>query len=235
MSRSHPQQWSINKDIERATPDLVQEFRAFPTTQIADSGGPVSVVGPGLVPLGPQDEVCGTAVTLWVKPGDILFVLKAPDLISAGDVLVIDAGGRLDAAVIGDIIGGLVKERGGVGIVVDGAVRDAADLRAVGITTFARGTHPATGSKDGPGALNVAIQCAGATVQPGDIVRADSSGIVIIPRESAQQVLELTREVEAREVGWRAALAQGQSFGEALGVDALIASLSTSPDETPLP
>lgn len=235
MSRNHPHQWSINTDIERASPDLVAAFRDFPTTQIADSGGPVSVLGPGLVPMGPEDEVCGTAVTLWVKPGDILFVLKAPDLIRDGDVLVIDGGGRLDAAVIGDIIGGLVKDRGGAGIVVDGAVRDAADLRAVGIPTFARGTHPATGSKDGPGALNVPIACAGATVRPGDIVRADSSGVVIIPREAAQQVLELTREVEQREVGWRAALAEGQTFGEALGVDALIASLSTAPEENPLP
>lgn len=235
MSRTHPQQWAIREDIERAPAELVQGFQAYPTTQIADSSGPVSVVGPGLTALGPDADVCGTAVTLWVKPGDILFVLKAPDLIKEGDVLVIDGGGRLDAAVIGDIIGGLVRDRGGVGIIVDGAVRDTADLRAVGIPTFARGTHPATGSKDGPGALNVAIQCAGATVWPGDIVRADSSGIVIIPRESAEEILDLTRQVDEREVGWRQALADGQSFGEALGVDALITRLAAGSEDAPAP
>lgn len=235
MSRSHAEQWAIRTDVRRMSPEAIAQCRRYSTTQLADCGGPVGILGPGLAPIGPDAEMCGSAVTLWTKPGDILYSLKAPDLIQEGDVLVIDGAGRLDAAVIGDIFGALVRDRGAVGIVVDGAVRDVEDLRSLGIPTFARGAHPATGSLEGPGALNVGIQCAGVVVQPGDLVRADSSGIVVIPRDHAEQVLALAGDVAAREDGWRASFATGQSIEATLGVDTLIERLSHRKDEQPAP
>lgn len=235
MSRSHPDQWSIRIDIERPAPELVAEFRKYPTTQIADSGGPVSVLGPGLVPLTSTVDMCGSAVTLWTKPGDILFVLKAPDLIRDGDILVVDGGGRTDAAVVGDIIGGQIRDQGAAGLVVDGAVRDIDGLRELGLPTLARGSHPATGSKDGPGALNVPIGCGSGLVNPGDIIRADSSGILAIPLPAAEDVLARTRKVAVREEEWRAVLADGTPPGQAFGVDDLIAKLSGCEETCPLP
>lgn len=235
MSRSHPDQWTIRTDIARPDPQLIAEFRQYPTTQIADAGGPISVLGPGLVPLTSSVDMCGSAVTLWTKPGDILFVLKAPDLIRDGDILVIDGGGRTDAAVIGDIIGGQVRARGAAGLIVDGAVRDIDGLRELGLPTLARGSHPATGSKDGPGALNVPIACGSGQVNPGDIIRADASGILAIPLPAAEEVLARTREVAAREEEWRAALADGTPAGRAFGVDDLIAQLSGRDATVPLP
>jgi 4-hydroxy-4-methyl-2-oxoglutarate aldolase len=220
----HPDRWTINHDVPRPPADVVAELARHPTTQIADVRGPVRVVGPGIRALTPAAEVCGPAVTLWTAPGDILFVLKAPDLVGPGDVLVIDGGGDPGYALIGDIIGGNVRDRGGAGLVVDGAVRDLDDLTALGIPTFARGTHPATRSVEGPGALNVGIRCGGAAVEPGDIVRADTSGVVVIPWRDAAEVLERTREVAAKEDGWRRALVGGASIGEAVDVDAQIAA-----------
>src|SRR3712207_9076515 len=85
--------------------------------------------------------MCGPATTIWTKPGDILFVLKAPDLVERGDVVVIDSGARLDAAVIGDIVGGVMARAGAEGLIVDGAVRDVDGLRELGIPTFARGVQ----------------------------------------------------------------------------------------------
>jgi regulator of RNase E activity RraA len=215
----------IEHDVPRPPAGLVEELARYPTTQIADCGAPVGVVGPGIRALTPATEVCGPALTLWTKPGDILFVLKSPDLVRPGDVLVIDGGGHTDAALIGDIIGGDVRRRGGAGLVVDGAVRDLDDLVDVGIPVFARGTHPATRSNEGPGALNVVVQCGGVPVHPGDIVRADSSGVVVIPVRHAATVLERTREVAAKEAGWRQGMAGGASVAEVLGIDARIAGL----------
>jgi Aldolase/RraA len=103
VSKSHPEQWTIHEVAERPEESLVTALREFATTQIADCGGPVGVVGPALRHLAGGAELCGSAVTVWTRPGDILYVLKATDLITAGDVLVVDGGGRLDAAVIGDI------------------------------------------------------------------------------------------------------------------------------------
>ena len=135
--------------------------------------------------------MCGSAVTVWTKPGDILFVLKAVDLVEPGDVLLVDGGGREDAAVVGDIVGKTLADLGCVGLVVDGVVRDIDGLDAVGLPTFARGAHPATGSNTGPGAINVPVQCGGVTVRPGDVVHADGSGVVVVPRERLAEVVGL--------------------------------------------
>jgi regulator of RNase E activity RraA len=223
MSRSHAEQWTIGR-LERPDAAVVAAFATLPTTQIADAGAAVGVVGPGIGWIAGGRDFCGVAVTLWTKPGDILFILKSPDLIAPGDVLVIDGGGRLDAALIGDIVGGAIRRNGAVGLVVDGAVRDVAGLDDLGLPTFARGTHPATGSNEGPGALNVTIQCGGVVVGPGDIVRADRSGLVVVPRDRAEEVLRLSRAVAAREAQWLEALAAGSSLPEALGIDARIAA-----------
>jgi len=225
VSASHPQQWTIKVDIERPAPELVEAFRAFATTQIADCGGPVGVVGPDLHRLAGPGEVCGPAVTAWTKPGDILFPLKATDHVRDGDVLVIDSGGRRDAAVVGDIVGQAIADVGCAGLVVDGAVRDVDGLDATGLPTFARGTHPATGSNRGPGAINVPVQIGGVAVHPGDLVRADASGLVVVPREHLATVLELTAAVAERETAWREAIAGGTSLPAAPGIDRLLAEL----------
>jgi 4-hydroxy-4-methyl-2-oxoglutarate aldolase len=234
VSKSHPQQWVINRVAERPDPDAVAVLGTFPTTQIADSGGPVGVVAPPIRRLAGGTEVCGSAVTVWTKPGDILYVLKAVDALAGGDVLVIDGGARSDAAVIGDIAGGALAEQGCRGLVVDGAVRDLDGLDEVGLATFARNTHPATGSSDGPGAINVVVQCGGVTVRPGDVVRGDASGLVVIPREHLAEVATLSRVVADREAAWRAAIASGASLPSATGIDERIAGLAPG-DEHPLP
>lgn len=234
MSRTHPGQWTVNELRDRPDPALVAELARFSTTQIADADAPVGVVGPGLRRVAGGAEVCGPAVTVWTAPGDIVYVLKAVDTVTRGDVLVVDSGGREDAAVVGDIVGGTVADLGCAGLVVDGAVRDVDGLDAVGLPTFARAVHPATGSKQGPGAINVVIQCGGVTVRPGDVVRADASGLVVVPRERLAEVVALTRVVAEREDAWRAAIAGGESLPSATGIDDLIATLRRG-DDRPLP
>ena len=224
MSKSHPQQWSVADPWERPDPALVEALAAFPTTQIADCGGPVGVVGPGIAHVAGGTGFCGTAATLWTKPGDILFILKSPDVVRPGDVLVVDGGGRLDAAVIGDVVGAALVENGAVGLLVDGAVRDVDGIDAVGLPTFARGTHPATGSNTGPGALGVTVQCGGVVVQPGDVVRGDRSGVVVVPAAHLAAVVALTQQVADKEAGWLAERATGRGLPDVLGIDAVIAA-----------
>jgi 4-hydroxy-4-methyl-2-oxoglutarate aldolase len=222
MSKSHAQQWAIVVAIERPPAAAVGVLAQFSTTQIADCGGPVGVVGPGLGRIAGGAEFCGPAVTVWTRPGDILFMLKMPEVTQSGDVVAVDGGGRADAAILGDILAGAVARRGVVGIVVDGAVRDINGIDEVGIPTFARNAHPATGSNEGPGALNVPVQVGGVTVHPGDVIRGDSSGVVVVPREHLDIVIALTREIAQRETAWRQALADGASVAAATGAEALI-------------
>ena len=197
MSKSHPEQWTVRQVAERPERSLVTALREFATTQIADCGGPVAIVGPPLRHLAGGGQLCGPAVTVWTKPGDILYVLKATDLIAAGDVLV-----------------------------VDGAVRDLDGLDTAGLPTFAVGAHPATGSNQGPGAINVVVQCGGVTVRPGDVVRGDASGLVVVPKEHLASVLTMTKAVADREEDWRQAIARGASLPTATGIDDLISKLA---------
>src|SRR4029079_17793604 len=130
MSKSHPRQWEIGTEVERPDTALVAELARLSTTQVADCGDLAAVVGPGIHRLAGGAGMCGPAVTVWTKPGDILFVLKAVDLVAPGDVLLIDGGAGEDAAVIGDIVGKTLADLGCVGLVVDGAIRDVDGLDA---------------------------------------------------------------------------------------------------------
>ena len=121
-----------------------------------------------------------------------------------------------------------------VGTVVDGAIRDVAGVDEVGLPTFARGVHPATGSNEGPGAINVDVQIGGVPVRPGDVVRGDDSGLVVVPREHVDEVVAATREVDERERAWRAELAAGTGLAAATGVDAVIRERSAAAG-APLP
>ena len=234
MSGGHAQQWTVVEAIERPPAEAVTALAGFATTQIADCGGPVGVVGPGLGRIAGGAEFCGPAVTLWTKPGDILFVLKLPDVTRPGDVVTVDGGGRADAAVLGDIVAGALVRSGVVGVVVDGAVRDVEGIEEVGLPTFARGTHPATGSNQGPGAINVPVQVGGVVVHPGDVVRGDASGVVVVPREHLDTVIAMTRAVAQREAAWRQAVAEGVSIAAATGADAVIDARGNAA-ATPLP
>jgi regulator of RNase E activity RraA len=223
MSKSHPQQWTIVADVERPPAAAVEALAGFSTTQIADCGGPVGVVGPGIGRIAGGAEFCGPAVTVWTRPGDILHLLAVPDLAGAGDVVAVDGGGRADAALLGDIIAGALARRGVVGVVVDGAVRDVAGIEEVGLPTFARNAHPATGSNEGPGAINVPVQIGGVVVQAGDVLRGDASGVVVVPRAALDTVLALAGEVEQREAAWRRAIADGAGVAAATGADGVLA------------
>jgi 4-hydroxy-4-methyl-2-oxoglutarate aldolase len=222
VSKAHPQQWTISDDDHRPDPAAVAALAAFPTTQIADSGGPVSVVGPGIVPQAGGRDFCGPAVTVWTKPGDILFLLKAPDLVRAGDVLVVDGGGRTDAAILGDIMSGALARIGAVGIAIDGVIRDADGIDGIGLPVFARGVYPTTASNEGPGAINVDVVLGGVAVRPGDVVRGDASGLVVVPREHVEEVVRLTQAVEDRERVWLDAMERGAGLAEATGIDEVI-------------
>lgn len=222
MSKSHAQQWTVVAEIARPPAAAVEALARFATTQIADCGGPVGVVGPGLGRIAGGAEFCGPAVTVWTRPGDILFLLKAPEVATTGDVVAVDGGSRADAAILGDIMAGALAARGVVGIVVDGAVRDVEGIDDVGVPTFARNAHPATGSSEGPGAINVPVQIGGVTVHPGDVLRGDGSGIVVVPREHLDTVIALTRAVAEREAAWRRAIADGADLAAATGADAVL-------------
>ena len=147
--------------------------------------------------------MAGPAFTVKTRPGDNLMVHKALDLAEPGDVLVVDAGGDLTNAIIGEIMSGYANARGLAGMVINGAIRDADEIRAKPFPVFAAGVTHRGPYKDGPGEINVPVALGGMVIEPGDLVLGDGDGLLCVPYDATAAVYALASEkqkVEEREI-----------------------------------
>jgi len=168
-----------------------------------------------------RSKVTGQAVTVQLSKGDLVDPLKALEMGQEGDVIVVDAGGDLNTSVCGGLMGGLAQNRGIRGMIVDGAGRDTDELEEINwpIWTRAitpRGTHTMFSERRGELSINVPIACGGVVVNPGDFIVADLMGVVVVPLESAEEVVRLAQEQADREVATRAWVAQGKTVEDLL-------------------
>jgi regulator of RNase E activity RraA len=197
-------QWPIGFAIHdrgpAIDPDVLAAFAGVPAAYVSDSLGRLTG-SIGLLPfgVGPQDIMCGPAFTVHIRPGDNLMVHKAIELIQPGDVLVIDGAGDVSQSVLGGNIRLELIMRGVVGLVLDGAIRDAAEFAEGGFPTFARAAHHRGPSKDGPGEINSPISCAGMVVHPGDLIIGDLDGVVAVPYQDAPGVVPALEATKKRE------------------------------------
>lgn len=164
---------------------------------------PISGLAPGQVVVGP-------ALTVRTRPGDNLAVHKALDLARPGEVLVVAAGGAVDRAILGGLMGYYASQQEIVGLVVDGAVRDRSDLHDMAPPVFARGLCQLGPYKDGPGDVRCAVSVGGLVVDDGDLVVADEDGISVVPRDRIDEILELAEAKQDNEAGQFAAIARGE-------------------------
>ncbi len=180
----------IYTKIERPTPEDMSALANTGVGDISDVLRGSGVVGGGLSPVyAPMGRIFGPAITVDVSPGDGLLLRAAIDVAQPGDVIVVNAHGVTTRAVLGGVIGMHMVHRGVVGLIVDGAVRDIEEFRALGLPVMARAVTPRSGtSSSGWGEVNVPIACGGAVVSPGDLVVGDSEGIVIVPRRWVRSV-----------------------------------------------
>lgn len=189
-------------------PDLVEGFRGLATSLVSDALERLPGAS-GLRPLhGSGARLAGCALTVRTRPGDNLFVHKALDLARPGDVLVVDGGGDLANALVGDLLGAYARSRGVAGLVVDGAIRDVAGFRDFPV--WARGVAHRGPWKDGPGEIGAPVSVGGMVVLPGDLVLADEDGVVAVRREEAPDVLARARARAADEDEQRRAIAEGR-------------------------
>lgn len=166
-------------------------------------------------------KITGQAITVQLSKGDLVDPLKALEMGQAGDVIVVDAGGDRNTSVCGGLMGGLAKNRGIRGMIVDGAGRDTDELEDIGwpIWTRAitpRGTHTMFSGRKEELSINVPIQCGGIVVNPGDFVVADLMGVTVIPLEKAEEVVASAQEQADREEETRKWVAKGKTVEDLL-------------------
>jgi len=171
--------------------------------------------GTGSVGLRPYHKVskrtmAGTAVTVRCRGGDNLLVLRAFDYCRPGDVLVVDAGGDLTNAVIGGIMSAGAQMLGLAGVIIDGAIRDLAEIREREFPVYARGVNHRGPYKNGPGEINVPVSIGGMIVEPGDIIVGDQDGLLAFPPSEAAAIIDKALAQQAKEEAQMAEIAQGR-------------------------
>jgi RraA family protein len=200
-----------NSSAPQADRSILDTLRDIPVSALSDN----MHRNTGTVGLQPyhratRKTMAGTAVTMRSRGGDNLTYLRALDFCRAGDVLIIDAGGDLNNAVVGGILSFYAANVGVTGLVIDGAIRDVAEIREREFPVYARGVTHRGPYKDGPGEINVPVSVGGMVVNPGDIVVGDQDGLLAIPQTDAQVVIEKALAVLEAEAETMRAMKEGR-------------------------
>lgn len=163
--------------------------------------------------------MAGPALTVRCYPGDNLMCHYALQMAQPGDILVVDGSGYTEGALWGGLLSLSARQRKLGGTVVDGAARDCDDIRQLGYPVYARSLTPRGVFKTMKGEINVAINCGGVAVQPGDLIVGDENGIVVVPRSQAVKVVEDAIKVIEKENGIAAEIEKGKTIYEILSLN----------------
>jgi RraA family protein len=218
----------ILKRTRQVPEHFIQAFRGLPVANVSDCMARMTAAGPRLRPMHKKGYLIGSALTVKCRPGDNLMIHKALTMAQKGDVIVVDAGGDLTNALFGEIMTATAVAIGVAGIVLNGAVRDAEEIGQGEFPLYAAGVTHRGPYKDGPGEINVPIAIDGMVIQPGDLMLGDADGLLCVPYDSLQSVLEATLQKMDAEKKMLADIAAGKL--DTAWIDATLRRIGCNPD-----
>jgi 4-hydroxy-4-methyl-2-oxoglutarate aldolase len=207
----------INLFKEFAVMDFIKELSKFSAATLHEALGKQGNLPSGIKPIAANMKVCGPAYTVKTMPRDNVLLHRAYAYAKPGDVIVVECGGFYEAGYWGDLMSLGAKTKGINGLVIDGCVRDADDIEAMGFNVFSRGLCIRGTSNFGDGSLNETIVIGGVIINPGDFVVGDRDGVVIIPLSRAAEAIEKAIAREAKEENVRKQLREGKTSLEIYG------------------
>jgi RraA family protein len=200
----------IHTNFDRIAPAVVAAARHLPVAVIGDVSNRLYSFHGGYQNYSLKStSFAGPAFPVRVRPGDNLFLHKLLDIALPGDVVVCDAGGALDNAILGEMMGSYAASRGIAAIIINGAIRDRAGLAELGIPVYARGVTPNGPWKSGPGEVGYPVAVGGLSVAPGDLVVGDEDGVLVLPRADAALIIEKAQAHHKVEALWADQIATG--------------------------
>lgn len=197
---------------------VIDILRRAGVATVHEAQGRTGLMDTGIHPIQQGTAIAGTAVTVLCDPGDNLGLHRAIEHCQAGDVLVLAMSSPNTDGLLGELLATSLHAHGVVGAVVDCGVRDVAVLRGMGFAVWSRAVCAQGTTKSSPGAVNVAVVCAGQAVEPGDIVVADDDGVVCVARADASAIAQRVAERVAHEEAIRERLVAGELSLDILGL-----------------
>lgn len=214
---------TLRRRFPRPSPEQVEAFRGALTGNVADALGGRGALDLAIKPVLPEQALfVGAALTCHPGPGDNLAVVAAMEIAQPGDVIIAAADGHRGSAVVGDLMLGMMKNKGIAGFVTDGCVRDIPGIRGVGLPCHASGVTPNSPLRNRPGTVGLPIVVGGVTVASGDILVGDLDGVVVVPYAQIDAAIANLVRIRAAEAAVEARIKGG------LAVPDMARSLFTS-------
>jgi 4-hydroxy-4-methyl-2-oxoglutarate aldolase len=218
-----PPQLKIRRGFKRPQTELLSGFAGVPTGYLVDAMGGRGCIDYRIKPLVQSEKVMvGVAVTCHAGPADNLALFGALHAARKGDILVAATDAFTGTAVTGDLLLGMARNRGIAGFVTDGLIRDLIGVLGVGLPVYCAGITANSPARNGPGTVGLPIVIGDVVIHSGDIVVGDRDGVVIVPLDQAQGVLNKLKDVKAAEAGLEAKVKAGLEIPDF--VEAIIAS-----------